>query len=711
MKPLLHLLVACSACAAAPATGRVVARAGGGRIEAVGGQRVLVVRGTPYQMGWQHGRLLADQVNAGVAWARRELAFPRLRPHWRRIRSRVPGTVLAELRGLAQGAGVELEGVELAHFAAPMAAARARSIAAWGEATPDRRLYHAYDLAVPADGRDLPSPILVVAVPDGGVAYAYPSLPGCLLPLAGMNLTGLSAAAAPYGPSGRRGLPPPFAVKSVLSGGEKLEDAVAMLRAFPHSSPCAYVLGHARGPRAAVVEATRGLVRVVRSGDLGAAQPPHRSIPGVMHRAGHLLQPEAAAAQRQTYHPAYEAAGSYLRYASDEMFLIHYRGLLGPEVLRRLLRDRPPSERSLWQAVLSPAERCLWLAPGGRGGGAAPAFCRYPLHALVRGERFAAEERSPPARKPLVLGLCACEETLEELSDPKPATNKLLQSYNFAPHPFPWRMRLCAQEEHCTVYRLAFPSPAKLPMLQTQVVHGEYYVPVPAPRGAPAVVVLHILDGRFVVARLICRHFAAEGVPSLMLQMPYYGWRRPPGRSLDRLIWAKPRRMFDAMHATAMDLRRAACWLQQRPEVHPRRLGLVGVSLGAIAAALGTGVDPRFERTVLVLGGGDPAAILWHAPETRRVRQRLEELGYTLARVRELARPVDPVQFAHRVDPREVLMINARYDDTVPRQCTEALWEAMGKPAIEWRPAGHYGMSLFIPVVLPRALRFVRDGR
>jgi hypothetical protein len=161
------------------------------------------------------------------------------------------------------------------------------------------------------------------------------------------------------------------------------------------------------------------------------------------------------------------------------------------------------------------------------------------------------------------------------------------------------------------------------------------------------------------------------------------------------------------MAGAVVDVRRVACWLQKRPEVDPERIGTVGVSLGAITAGLVIGVDPRFTRNVLVLGGGDPAAILWNAPETQGVRERLVQLGYTLESLRELGRGVDPIVFGKRVNPKQVLMINALNDKTLAREHTIALWEAMGKPAIHWYPAGHYSMALFVPAVLPTALQFV----
>lgn len=306
-------------------------------------------------------------------------------------------------------------------------------------------------------------------------------------------------------------------------------------------------------------------------------------------------------------------------------------------------------------------------------------------------------------------GTLRCGRSLATLSDPDPRVNECLQRYNFPPDSFPWRMEMTAAAATHLVYHVTFPSPRRYEVAECNTVHAEYYVPArrTGKGKAPGVVVLDILDGSFVVARLVARHFAAAGIPSLIVKMPYYGERRPPGTSLYRTFVSRPERMLEAIEGTVADVRRAASWLQQQPEVDPRRIGLIGVSLGGIIGALAVAVDPRFDRAVLVLAGGDPVDILWHAPETEGVRDRLLELGYSLERLRQESQAIDPITFGKRVDPRRVLMINATADTTVLRRNTLALWEAFGKPAIQWYPAGHYSISLFIPAILPTAAQFV----
>ena len=56
---------------------------------------------------------------------------------------------------------------------------------------------------------------------------------------------------------------------------------------------------------------------------------------------------------------------------------------------------------------------------------------------------------------------------------------------------------------------------------------------------------------------------------------------------------------------------------------------------------------------------------------------------------------VDPLTFAANVDPERALIVSARFDRVVPRQRTEALWEAMGHPRWIEVPSGHYAMLPF----------------
>ena len=76
----------------------------------------------------------------------------------------------------------------------------------------------------------------------------------------------------------------------------------------------------------------------------------------------------------------------------------------------------------------------------------------------------------------------------------------------------------------------------------------------------------------------------------------------------------------------------------------------------------------------------------------------------------------DPMTFAYYLQNRPVLMINALWDEAIPREAALDFWEACGKPEIVWYPATHAFIWLLYPLVSRRVSRFLTstfgiDGR
>jgi dienelactone hydrolase len=100
-------------------------------------------------------------------------------------------------------------------------------------------------------------------------------------------------------------------------------------------------------------------------------------------------------------------------------------------------------------------------------------------------------------------------------------------------------------------------------------------------------------------ARALRRH----DIASLLLDAP---WARAGGR---RILTG---RTSDALtlRQTALDELRALDLLATRPEIDPRRLGVMGFSLGAVASAALLGVDHRVRCGVLASAGQRLAPLL-----------------------------------------------------------------------------------------------------
>jgi len=274
-----------------------------------------------------------------------------------------------------------------------------------------------------------------------------------------------------------------------------------------------------------------------------------------------------------------------------------------------------------------------------------------------------------------------------------------------------------ASELHWSL--VTFPSPVHTPHERNNTVHCEYYRPAGAaaamlpklsaatPADAitpavqktryPACIVLHILGGDFPLSRAFAAALAKRNVAALFVIMPYYGPRRDPDGPA-RMISPDPEETVRGMTQAVKDIRYATAWLAEQPEVDPKQLGVFGISLGGITAALAGEAEPRLQKVCPTLAGGDIGSILWdakekHLAETRRL---WEAKGNSRQSLVDLLSAVDPVTYADRLKDRKMLMLNASNDEIIPRQCTESLWKAAGKPRIVWYDSGHITAALHI---------------
>jgi len=145
-------------------------------------------------------------------------------------------------------------------------------------------------------------------------------------------------------------------------------------------------------------------------------------------------------------------------------------------------------------------------------------------------------------------------------------------------------------------------------------------------------------------------------------------------------------RTASCIEATTEDVRMFIDWVMERPETDPRRVGIVGFSIGAIIGSLVMGRDPRLAAGVFVMVGGHLDEIIAHCKwGQREVREHAEKtFGWDAEKFKSVVKgplsALDPVRVAGRIDPAAVLYIDSGYDGCIPRSCREDLWRAMGEP-------------------------------
>lgn len=217
---------------------------------------------------------------------------------------------------------------------------------------------------------------------------------------------------------------------------------------------------------------------------------------------------------------------------------------------------------------------------------------------------------------------------------------------------------------------------------------------------APAIVITPILGGGRSLAVSHCRAFTEAGMHAVLVdrgtKVLRSGWTvTDVERHLRRAVVAR---------------RAVVDWLETRRDVDPDKLGAFGISMGGILTSILLAVEPRLSSGVVALAGADVPGIIGRSVEGRLVKwraARAADLGVGEGAVEALLRAAlvsDPGHVAPFVDPRRVLLVSTRWDDVVPTEHQELLWERLGRPLRYDLPAGHYTGIIFLPWIMDQAV-------
>ena len=255
------------------------------------------------------------------------------------------------------------------------------------------------------------------------------------------------------------------------------------------------------------------------------------------------------------------------------------------------------------------------------------------------------------------------------------------------------------------VKRISFPSHGDNGQADNRVSARYYQGRDPGPR--PILVVLPIWGSYTYPADVISRGMRnrSDGALDLLViegEDFLINWYEFAAAPTEEAFTEEVDRMGNRLWTAAMDTRRFVDWAQQQPEIDPERIGLIGFSMGALVGSLVAASEDRLAATVLVMGAADfPGVMAACDGRPGMARETLTtRFGWTVAeyRARVGARiaHLDPSHFTDYVDPSGIFMIDAHYDDCMPRDTRDALWEALGQPRRMSFLAAHKTAFLFM---------------
>ncbi|MFG0295672.1 MAG: C45 family autoproteolytic acyltransferase/hydrolase [Maioricimonas sp. JB045] len=257
-----------------------IARCGKGWLEEINGYPVLHLKGTPYEIGYQHGALLRESARQNLEHivngegSRQLIEFGPIKVTPRDAilsiltiqRPHVPQKYFDELAGLAAGSGMELQDVQIGNFIPELF--HCSGFALMNSATQDGTLYHGRVLDYATDWGLQNHAVIMVCEPEGGIPFVNVTYAGFIGSVTGMNAEHVSIGEMGGGGLGHwQGVPMAFLVREGLERGKTLDDVLTIFRENPRTCEYFYVVADAKTNEAVGMEASWDVMEVIRPGE------------------------------------------------------------------------------------------------------------------------------------------------------------------------------------------------------------------------------------------------------------------------------------------------------------------------------------------------------------------------------------------------------------------------------------------------------------
>ena len=662
---------------------KVIASQAGGVLLEKEGQKILILQGTPYQMGYQHGVLLKSAVREMIDKVL-AISFSQqpgwIDKAWEQLKDFIPPRYREEMRGLADGSGVSLKKIELANIFPELFHCSGGVF--FGKATLNGEFFHIRILDYMTEPNFQKDAVVMVVKPQKGNAFISAGFAGFIGSVTGMNVQGITIGEMGGKGFGKwKGIPMAFLFRKALEEANTFEEAVKIFRDSPRTCEYYYVISEARKKKAIGIRATPEEFQTLKPGDASPLLP----LP--------LLPDTLILSGTNRYR-------IFLERVKENY------GKINLNILKEIMKRPVAMKSNLHNAIFIPEKLKMYLAIAGNPSQPNYQACyqKYVEFDLKELVNYREENKEPPPAVPQQeeKGIIPASRIIGFSSYREKELGNLIDIYRKPARDIPYTLTLLSRQPDFYYYRLEFPSLYPLSLPGNDRVVGEYIESrkETISRGVkkPGVIILDISQGDFQVARLIASKLAEAGVNSLILALPLSSTREP-SQGLETLLKENPLIITQAIVQAVNDIRVGTSWLISRPDVDSNRVGICGVSLGGIIGVLSAGVLGDFSRGAFLLTGGDLYEIISRyqgSPQYQKISQTLEKLGGKGGMekfLKNILLPYDPITFAQRLDKSEILLINAENDEIIPRASTLALRKSLPGARILWYPGGHYGIQ------------------
>jgi esterase/lipase len=300
-----------------------------------------------------------------------------------------------------------------------------------------------------------------------------------------------------------------------------------------------------------------------------------------------------------------------------------------------------------------------------------------------------------------------------------------MNPYNYESQKIQANLQLKETTSRWLRYAVDFPTAYAL-YNENNSVLGEYFQPRNVSH-APLAIVIHGWGDRSTIpCRLLARTLVKKGIAAFILYLVFHTSRMPETMK-SHMPYLTTEDWFEGYRASIIEVRQIIDWASSRTELDKEQIAVLGISLGGFVSEIAMGVDKRIKAGVFMVAGGNSEKITWltrneaivkgHGCTEAECREIRSHYPQYLAEVAENGLDnvvpfnhcflTDALTFAPYIRERPLLMLNAKWDKTVPKEATLDFWEACHKPAIRWLPGTHVTFWLWYPVIAREITRFL----
>jgi hypothetical protein len=157
--------------------------------------KIVVVKGTPYEMGVQLGVLLNNDIKSTLnnffeSTEKKVSKLPvkeLLDKAWEINSKYIDKRVLDEMKGVADGSGVSLKLLQRCHMIPVVSPYACSGVAVWGNSTKNGHTYQIRNLDYSMDVKLQEHPVIVIYIPTNGTPHANITFAGYIASHTGMN--------------------------------------------------------------------------------------------------------------------------------------------------------------------------------------------------------------------------------------------------------------------------------------------------------------------------------------------------------------------------------------------------------------------------------------------------------------------------------------------------------------------------------------------